>query len=80
VQGVWGGSNGGKTDIWKCLPPLPFYMSSNEVAFAKAKQEQFYIYRLYDYSKGGSAFYVISGDPVDSFHLTPRSVSRSALK
>ena len=48
----------------------PFYMSSNEVAFAKAKQEQFYLYRLYDYWERGSAFYVISGDPADSFHFT----------
>jgi hypothetical protein len=48
----------------------PFYMSSNEVAFAKAKKEQFYLYRLYDYSKGRSAFYVIAGDPADSFHFT----------
>jgi hypothetical protein len=48
----------------------PFYMSSNEVAFAKTKKEQFYLYRLHNYSKGRSAFYVISGDPADSFHFT----------
>jgi hypothetical protein len=48
----------------------PFYMSSNEVAFAKAKNEQFYLYRLYDYSNGRSAFYVISGDPAHAFHFT----------
>jgi Protein NO VEIN, C-terminal/Domain of unknown function (DUF3427) len=49
----------------------PFYLSSNEVAFAKVKRGQFYLYRLYDYSEGRSAFYVISGDPKDSFQLTP---------
>jgi hypothetical protein len=49
----------------------PFFMSSNEVAFAKAKKEQFYLYRLYEYSDGRSAFYVMSGDPADSFDLTP---------
>jgi len=47
-----------------------FYMSSNEVAFAKEKKEKFYLYRLYEYSEGLSAFYVISGDPADSFNLT----------
>jgi uncharacterized protein DUF3883/uncharacterized protein DUF3427 len=49
----------------------PFYMSSNEVAFAKAKPEQFYLYRLYNYSEERSAFYVMSGDPANSFHFTP---------
>ena len=33
----------------------PFYMSSNEVAFAKAKQKQFYLYRLYDYSESSQS-------------------------
>jgi hypothetical protein len=49
----------------------PFYMSSNEVALAKAKQDQFYLYRLYNYSEGRSTFYAISGDPAHSFHFTP---------
>ena len=51
-------------------PETPFYMSSNEVAFAKVKQDQFYLYRLYDYSKERGAFYVVRGDPLRAFQFT----------
>jgi hypothetical protein len=51
----------------------PFFMSSNEVAFASTKGVNFYLYRLYNYSRatGQSAFYVISGNPAESFQFTP---------
>jgi len=45
-------------------------MSSNEVAFAKVKQDQFYLYRLYDYSEGRSGFYIVRGDPLKAFQFT----------
>lgn len=50
-----------------------FYMSSNELAFAKQHSSNYYIYRLYSYDKESDSafFYVEQGDPETNFALTP---------
>jgi len=50
----------------------PFYLSSNELAFAKSKGSRFCIYRVYEYSENPptGSFYVTSGDPSVAFQLT----------
>src|SRR4029077_6566798 len=51
----------------------PFYLSSNELAFAQSKGSQFYLYRVYDYigNPPSGKVYVTCGDPNQAFHLTP---------
>jgi Domain of unknown function (DUF3427). len=51
----------------------PFYLSSNELAFAKSKGSQFYLYRVCEYfdSPPSGKVYVTRGDPTQVFHLTP---------
>jgi hypothetical protein len=51
----------------------PFYLSSNELAFAKLKGPRFCLYRVYDYSDNppSGKVYVTRGDPEEAFHLTP---------
>lgn len=51
----------------------PFYMTRNEVEFAGQHQEQYYLYRIYDYDTASDAgkVYVIAGKVEDTFTLTP---------
>jgi len=51
----------------------PFYLSSNELAFARAKGQAFYLYRVHEYSENPSrgGLYVTQGDPAVAFQLTP---------
>ena len=50
-----------------------FYMSSNEVAFAREHYQEYFLYRVYDYDKAinSGKFYVGSGKIDDNFSLTP---------
>ena len=50
----------------------PFYLSSNELAFAQSKGSQFYLYRVYEYfdSPPSGKVCVTRGDPTQAFHLT----------
>ncbi len=53
----------------------PFYMSLNEIEFSRSNQEQFYIYRVYDFNpetKSGS-FFVIKGniEEIENIMLEP---------
>jgi hypothetical protein len=50
-----------------------FFMSSNEVAFAKIHKEHYYLYRVYEYDKASDSgkFYIIRGNVDETFNLTP---------
>lgn len=50
-----------------------FYITSNELKFAKQHQENYYLYRVYDYDKDTNSgkVYVIAGDVEELFILTP---------
>lgn len=50
-----------------------FYMSSNEVAFAREHYQEYFLYRVYEYDKVSNSgkFYVGSGRIDDNFSLTP---------
>lgn len=50
-----------------------FFISPNELAFAKAKGAQFVIYRVYNFQldTNSASFYEIVGDPLNSFNAIP---------
>jgi len=50
-----------------------FFISANEVEFAKQHQDNYYLYRVYDYedSRNSGRLYVGNGDVKDAFELTP---------
>src|SRR5439155_6930888 len=51
----------------------PFYLSSNELAFAQLKGSQFHLYRVYEYldTPPSVKVYVTRGDLAQAFQLTP---------
>lgn len=51
----------------------PFFISPNEVEFAKQHRENYYLYRVYAYrnDRNSGKFYVESGDLEEMFELTP---------
>ena len=50
----------------------PFFMSANELAFAKTHASNYVLCRVYDYlEKGSGKFYVCEGDPGSFFNLEP---------
>jgi Domain of unknown function (DUF3883) len=50
-----------------------FFISANEVAFARQHRDNYYLYRVYDYedSRNSGRFYVGTGNVEDMFELTP---------
>lgn len=50
-----------------------FFMSRNEVAFSQSKQDEYYLYRVYDYKEENNSgkFYIHQGNITDEFELTP---------
>lgn len=48
-----------------------FFISANELAFARSHQELYHLYRLYDYSDelDSAKFYVVNGAPDANLHL-----------
>jgi len=50
-----------------------FYMSPNEIAFARYKGDSFSLYRVYNFDSRASRgdFYEIKGDPLDNFEAIP---------
>jgi len=53
----------------------PFYMSSNEKAFAKSHIDSFKIYRVYDYSEVNNSgeFYVVENEALNKLRFEPTS-------
>ena len=51
----------------------PFYISSNEVAFSKVKEENFFLYRVYDFNPeiGVGQLYIAKGCVEQEFTLVP---------
>jgi hypothetical protein len=58
-----------------------FYMSSNEVEFAKQNVESYYIYRVYDYDSESNTgkFYIINGEIEQLLDLTPTTYRANYL-
>ena len=52
---------------------LTFFISPNKLAFARSKNTQFSIYRVYDFNvgRGEASFYELIGDPLETFKATP---------
>ena len=50
-----------------------FFISPNELAFARSKDTQFSIYRVYDFKVGlgEASFYELIGDPLETFKAIP---------
>ncbi len=50
-----------------------FFMSANELAFARQHPANYYLYRVYDYDAEASTgnVYVVSGVPGEGFDITP---------
>ena len=50
-----------------------FFMSANELAFARQHHANYYLYRVYDYDAEASTgnVYIVSGVPEEGFDMTP---------
>jgi len=51
----------------------PFFMSANEVAFAKQHTDNYYLYRVYEYDEttNSGKFYTVNGNIEAAFSFTP---------
>jgi hypothetical protein len=59
----------------------PFFMSSNEKAFAELKQENYYLYRVFDYdtTNNSGKYYILHGDLENTLNFSPTQYRVSFL-